>query len=84
VNRMRVEEVALKQELGDLAEGRAKLDRKIADALNRKKFSKDPAEVARAEGDERTLLTELDRLLTRTRAVEGKLLQVRQGHAPRF
>ena len=50
MNRMRVEEVALKQELGDLAEGRAKLDRKIADALNRKKFSKDPAEVARAKG----------------------------------
>ena len=75
---MSVKEISLRRELVELAERQQDLDRRIADALNRKRFSADPGTVAKAEEDERTLLTELDRLLTRTRAVEGQLLQIKK------
>jgi hypothetical protein len=54
------------------------LDRQLADALHRIRHGSSPDLVEKAKQDERQLLTELDRLMTRMRAVEGQLLQIQK------
>lgn len=66
----------LRQEYLDL-EGRLwALDRRLAEALHRIKHGPSEADLEQAREDERAVLTELDRLMTRMRAIEGQLLQI--------
>jgi predicted nucleic acid-binding Zn-ribbon protein len=64
------------QEYQDLEERLWALDRRLADALNRIKHASATAELEQARQDEQSVLTQLDRLMTRMRAVEGQLLQI--------
>ena len=64
----------LRDELVLLQERQADLDGKLRDAANRQRFSSSAAGVEQARDDERKQLVLLDRLMTRIRAVEGKLL----------
>jgi hypothetical protein len=73
------EEAKLREELLDLDRRRLHLDRRIEDALLRQRYAPSPTEVEAARSDERRLLVEMDRLMTRIRAVEGKILQARKG-----
>jgi predicted nucleic acid-binding Zn-ribbon protein len=50
------------------------LDLKIWEAINRQRYSRRPEDVERAADDLKKLVSEMDRLMTRSRAVEGKLL----------
>ncbi len=66
----------LHQEYHDL-EGRLwTLDRRLADALNLIKHASTAAALEQARQDEKAILTQLDRLMTRMRAIEGQLLQI--------
>jgi hypothetical protein len=66
----------LRQEYRDL-EGRMwTLDRRLADALNRIKHASTTADLEHAQQDEKAVLAQLDRLMTRMRAIEGQLLQI--------
>jgi hypothetical protein len=66
----------LHQEYHDL-EGRLwTLDRRLADALNRIKHASTAVDLEQAQQNEKAVLTQLDRLMTRMRAVEGQLLQI--------
>lgn len=68
------EATKLIDELVSLQAKQAELDRKLRDAANRQRFSADITHVERAREDERSHLVLLDRLMTRMRAVEAKLL----------
>jgi hypothetical protein len=72
----------LRQEWLDLEARRAALDRRIAHAVHRQRHGGSPAEIERARDEEKSLVRELDRLMTRTRAVEGQLLQLRKAGRP--
>jgi hypothetical protein len=66
----------LRQEYHDL-EGRLwTLDRRLADALNLVKHASTTADLEKARQDEKAILMQLDRLMTRMRAIEGQLLQI--------
>jgi hypothetical protein len=66
----------LRQEYQDL-EGRLwALDRRLADALHRIKHASTAADMEQARQDEKAVLAQLDRLMTRMRAIEGQLLQI--------
>jgi hypothetical protein len=68
--------VELRQEYHDL-EGRLwTLDRRLADALNRIKHASTAADLDLARQNEKEVLLQLDRLMTRMRAIEGQLLQI--------
>lgn len=54
------------------------IDLLLRDARDRQRFSSDAAGAAKALDDERSYLRELDGLMTRIRAVEGKLLLTRR------
>jgi hypothetical protein len=64
-------ETELRQEYQALESRLWNLDRRLADALNRIKHDSAPDAVEQARRDERTILTELDRLMTRARAIGG-------------
>jgi hypothetical protein len=68
------EATKLIDELLSLQAKQVELDRKLRDAANRQRFSADTAHIERAKEDERSHLVLLDRLMTRMRAVEAKLL----------
>ena len=68
--------VKLCQEYHDLERRMWMLDRRLADALNRIKHVSTPADLEHARQDEKAVLTQLDRLMTRMRAIEGQLLQI--------
>ncbi|MPR08371.1 hypothetical protein [Microvirga tunisiensis] len=68
----------LHQEFLDLEHHMRLLDRQLADALQRIRHGSSPDLVEKAKQDERHLLTELDRLMTRMRAIEGQLLQIQK------
>ena len=70
----------LEQELTMLDRRREALDGRIRDAVNRQRYCQDPGEIEQARVDESACMKELDRLMTRYRAVEGKLLLL-QGKA---
>jgi hypothetical protein len=52
------------------------LDRRLANALHRIKHASTAADLEQARQDEKAILTQLDRLMTRMRAIEGQLLQI--------
>ena len=58
------------------------LNEKIGDAKNRQRYG-GPADVARGADELERLLAELDRLMTRERAVEAKLLILQRRDAAR-
>jgi hypothetical protein len=71
-------ETQLHQEFLDLEHHMRLLDRQLADALQRIRHGSSTDLIEKARQDERQLLTELDRLMTRMRAIEGQLLQIRK------
>lgn len=71
-----MKESQLHQEFLDLELHMRLLDRQLADALHRMRHSASADLVEKAKQDEKRLLTELDRLMTRMRAIEGQLLQL--------
>ena len=69
---------SLHEELQALGEQLWRLDYLLRDAADRKRFGGSAEAVAKAGADERGYLLDLDRLLTRFRAVEGQLRQQRK------
>jgi hypothetical protein len=62
---------ALQERLGEI-------DQLLRDARDRQRFSSNAEGAAKALDDERAYLLELDSVMTRIRAVEGKLLLTRR------
>lgn len=60
----------------DLEQRMRFLDMRLAEALQRIRFGPSEHLIARAKQEEKWLLGELDRLMTRMRAIEGQLLQI--------
>lgn len=73
-----LKETKLHQEFLDLEHHMRLLDRQLADAIQRIRHGSSPDLVEKAKADEKFLLSELDRLMTRMRAVEGQLLQIQK------
>ena len=71
-------ESQLHQEFLDLEQAMRVLDMQLADALHRIRHGSSADSVEKAKQDERLLLGELDRLMTRMRAIEGQLLQIQK------
>jgi hypothetical protein len=69
----------LEQELTGLDGRRLQLDAAIRDAQNRQRYSHEPVTVEQARVEEAALVKELDRLMTRYRALEGRLLLAQSG-----
>jgi hypothetical protein len=67
------DEVRLSEQLASLDAQQYRLELKIRAAVHRQRYSPDPADVAKAVEEEQSLLTDLDRVMTRIRAVEGQL-----------
>ena len=76
------EEANLIAELRRLYDDYEKLNRKITNAAQRQRFSKDTADIEKAVQDEKAFLVEIDRLMTRMRAIEGHLLRIRKKVRP--
>ena len=64
----------LQAELAALDARLHELDHRRRQAINRQRYSRSAKDVARAADDLKNLVAELDRVMTRSRAVEGKLL----------
>jgi hypothetical protein len=73
---------ALKQELATLDARRLDLDARLRDAVARQRYAPSEELAERARSDEAALLAEMDRLMTRIRAVEAKLLLAASGKRP--
>lgn len=73
-----VKENQLHQEFLDLEQAMRALDMQLADALQRIRHGSSADLVEKARQDEKFLLSELDRLMTRMRAIEGQLLQIQK------
>jgi len=71
-----IKERQLRQELSTLEQRLSLLDRQLADALHRIHHSTSADLIEKATQDEKTYLAQLDRLMTRMRAIEGQLLQI--------
>jgi hypothetical protein len=69
----------LEEELDTLDARRLELDAAIRDAQNRQRYVREPEAIERARAEEATLVRDLDHLMTRYRAVEGRLLLARSG-----
>lgn len=76
------EEADLIRELRRLYDEYQALNHRITDAGHRRRFSKDPIDTDQAVRDEQNLLAEIDRLMTRMRAIEGHLMAVRRRVRP--
>lgn len=72
------DQAALWQELADLDLRRQDCDRRLREASDRQRYMAEPGASEAAKADERRLVLELDRVMTRIRSVEGKLLLARQ------
>jgi hypothetical protein len=80
-NTLPADVVKLREELADLSDRQGQLDAMLRDAALRQRFGADAESIAKAKDDERHHLQVLDRLMTRMRAVEAKLLiRKRQYH----
>ncbi len=66
----------LEVELRTLAERRERIEHGLRHARDRARYVTDPQVAAAAQAEEQAILRELDRLMTRTRAVEGQLLRL--------
>jgi hypothetical protein len=71
-----MKEQKLRQELLSLEQHMQLLDHRLADAIHRIHHSPSADLVNEATQDEKDFLSQLDRLMTRIRAVEGQLLQI--------
>jgi predicted nucleic acid-binding Zn-ribbon protein len=71
-----IKESRLYEEFLELEQRMRLLDRQLADALQRIRHSSSADAIERAKQEEKSLLTELDRLMTRMRAIEGQILQL--------
>ena len=69
----------LEEELAGLDARRLQLDAAIRDAQNRQRYFHEPRAVEQARAEEAALVTELDHLMTRYRALEGRLLLAQSG-----
>ena len=72
------DEAALWEELAALDRRRQDCDGRIRNAVDRQRYVSQPGAGETARDDERRLMVELDRIMTRIRAVEGKLLLKRR------
>ena len=81
---MSPDETEMLERLSALNEEYQQLNRRIVHAAQRRKFSGDPEDAARAERDEQAWLKEISRLMDRMRAVESGLLRARNGIRPLF
>ena len=70
-----IKETQLQKEFLDLEHRMRLLDRQLADALQRIRHSSSMDCVELARQEEKHLLAQLDRLMTRMRAIEGQLMQ---------
>jgi hypothetical protein len=68
----------LQSEWRSLQERLGVLDHRLRDCADRQRFASDPDAVAEAAREEQRYLDELDRLMTRARAIEGQLLARRR------
>jgi hypothetical protein len=73
------ERIKLEEELNALDARRLKLDLAIRDAQNLQRYGREPGAAERAKADEVELVRELDHLMTRYRALEGRLLLAQSG-----
>jgi hypothetical protein len=73
------DEAKLQEELEALNRQRLKVDAAIRDAQNRQRYGSEPDGVEKARAEETALLRDLDHLMTRYRAVEGRLHLARTG-----
>lgn len=73
-----LKESQLHQEFINLEQHMRLLDSQLADALHRIRHSSSADLIEQAREDEKILLSELDRLMTRMRAIEGQLLQLQK------
>jgi hypothetical protein len=69
----------LEEELDSLDVRRVELDAAIRDAQNRQRYGREPGTVEQARAEEAVLMRDLDHLMTRYRALEGRLLLARSG-----
>ena len=74
----------LRQELAALDARRLELDARLRDAVARQRYAPDQDGAVRARSEEADLLVDLDRVMTRIRAVEAKLLLAASGKRPRW
>ena len=81
---MSPDETEMLTNLRALSEEYHRLNRRIVLAAQRRQFSGDPEEAARAEREEQAWLKEISRLMDRMRAVESGLLRARNGIRPLF
>ncbi|HEX2135530.1 MAG TPA: hypothetical protein VHG30_06415 [Microvirga sp.] len=81
---MSPDETEMMAKLRALSEEYHRLNRRIVLAAQRRRFSGDPEEAARAERDEQAWLQEISRLMDRMRAVESGLMRARNGIRPLF
>jgi predicted nucleic acid-binding Zn-ribbon protein len=73
------ERVKLEEELKALDLRQQQLEARIREARNRHRYSPEPEVAAQAVAEEEALVKELDHLMTRVRAVEGRLLLAKSG-----
>jgi len=71
---MTVDQASLSEELCDLDALRHALDLKVREADQRRRYSRDQQQVTQAVQDEAAYVAEMDRLMTRIRAVGAQLL----------
>lgn len=76
---MALDQTKLEEELNALDARRLELDAALRDAQNRQRYGREPEAIARARAQEEALVKDLDHLMTRYRAVEGRLLLARSG-----
>lgn len=69
----------LEEELNALDARRQELDAGIRDAQNRQRYGREPKAVEAARAEEAVLMKDLDHLMTRYRALEGRLLLAQSG-----
>ena len=71
--------VKLEEELKALDRQQQQLEARIREARDRQRYSREPQVAAQAIAEEAALVKELDHLMTRSRAVEGRLLLAKSG-----
>ncbi len=76
---MALDQTKLEEELDALDARRLELDAAIRDAQNRQRYGREPEAIEQARAEEAALMKDLDHLMTRYRAVEGRLLLARSG-----
>ena len=75
-------QAALRQELTALDARRLDIDARLREAVARQRYARDRALAEQARSEEAALLADMDRLMTRIRAVEAKLLLAAGGKRP--